>query len=314
MRRNLSVTLAVLCASFLAASGFGQEIGTAQAVLSAQRPQAGTMTINYGGSGPRRVGPAVVGMPYSAEQVTETVQTLADGTHIRQKQRAQNMYRDSAGRTRMEMPAFGPAMNDGVKIVRIVDVVGGYEYTLDDQNKIAHRVMVEVAQPMPKRVATGASGTGTLQWFNTQAFSVPGPVTISGPVTSMPLPRAVPQGGAGDAPRPEMQSEDLGTQMIEGVNARGHRTTQTWPVDSVGNDRPIIVVFENWFSDQLGTTVLTKNNDPRHGETTTALKNVNLAEPDPSLFQPPPGYQIVDESGPFQITVPRPAASATRKQ
>jgi hypothetical protein len=250
-------------------------------------------------------------MPYSAEQVTETVQTLADGTHIRQKQRAQSMYRDSAGRTRTEMPAFGPAMNDGAKIVRIVDVVGGYEYTLDDQNKIAHRVMVQVSEPMPKRVA--ASGPGAVP-SRVQVFGMLGPVAMSGPVTAMPLPRAVPPGTAGDAPRPEMHSEDLGTQMIEGVNARGHRTTQTWPVDSVGNDRPIVVVFENWFSDQLGTTVLTKNDDPRHGETTTALKNVSLAEPDPSLFQPPPGYQIVDENGPFQITVPRPGASATRKQ
>jgi len=312
VRHSLIFSLTVLCASFLAASGLGQETGVAQAVLSAQRPQAGTMTINYSGSGPRRIGPAVTGVPYSAEQVTDTVQTLADGTHIRQNQRTMIMYRDSAGRTRTEMPAFGPSMSDGAKIVRIVDVVGGYEYTLDDQNKIAHRIVVQPAEPMPKTVSTGAPGAGTLQWFNTQVFSVPGPVPTA-QVMPMPLPRVVPPGGAGDAPRPEMHSEDLGMQMIEGVNARGHRTTQTWPVDSVGNDRPIVVVFENWFSDQLGTTVLMKNNDPRHGETTTALKNVSLAEPDPSLFQPPPGYQIVDDNGPFQITVPRPGASPTRK-
>jgi hypothetical protein len=103
-----------------------------------------------------------------------------------------------------------------------------------------------------------------------------------------------------------MQSEDLGTQVIEGVNARGRRTTQTWPVDSVGNDRPIVSVHETWFSDQLGgIAVLVKGNDPRYGETTTALKNINLSEPDPALFQPPPGYQIVDENGSFRITVPQ---------
>jgi hypothetical protein len=106
--------------------------------------------------------------------------------------------------------------------------------------------------------------------------------------------------------RPETQAEDLGTQMIEGVTARGRRTTQTWPVDSVGNDRPIVSVHENWFSDQLGgMMVLSKNDDPRYGETTTALKNINLSEPDPALFQPPPGYQIVDENGSFRITVPQ---------
>jgi hypothetical protein len=127
--------------------------------------------------------------------------------------------------------------------------------------------------------------------------------------------RGVASGGLANMPRPEMQSEDLGTQMIEGVTARGHRTTQTWPVDSVGNDRPIVAVFENWFSEQLGgMTVLSKSNDPRHGETTTTLKNISLAEPDPSLFQPPPGYQIVDENGSFQIAVPRPSATAAQNQ
>jgi hypothetical protein len=51
--------------------------------------------------------------------------------------------------------------------------------------------------------------------------------------------------------------------------------------------------------------VLSKGNDPRYGENTIALKNINLAEPDAALFQPPPGYQIVDENGPFRITVPQ---------
>jgi hypothetical protein len=243
-------------------------------------------------------------MPYSAEQVNENVQTLADGTHIRQKQRTTVMYRDSAGRTRTEMPLGGPGMNDDARIVRIVDVVGGYEYALDDQNKIAHRVAIEVAQPMPKRAATGVMGVA-------QAFVAPafvGPAPLPAQVT-----RAVASGPA-NVPRPEIQSEDLGTQVIEGVTARGHRMTQTWPVDSIGNDRPIVSVNETWFSDQLGMMVLSKNSDPRHGDSTTTLKNVNLAEPDPSLFQPPPGYQIVDENGSFQITVPRPGASAIPKQ
>ncbi len=310
MQRSLTLALTVLCPFFLAASAIGQEAGVAQAIVSAQRPQPDTMTVGVGGGGARRVGPAVTGMPYSAEQVNETVQTLADGTHIRQKQRTTVMYRDSAGRTRMETPIGGPAVNDGAKMVRIVDVVGGYEYTLDEQNKVAHRVLVQVAQPIPKRANSVAAPAGTAQWFNTQSFNAPVPIQVR----AMPVPRAVAPGAPDSMPRPEIQSEDLGTQMIEGVMAHGHRTTQTWPVDSVGNDRPIVVVFENWFSDQLGMTVLTKSNDPRHGETTTALKNVSLAEPDPSLFQPPPGYQIVDEKGSFQITVPRPSPAAAQKQ
>jgi len=308
VQRILSFALAISCAPFiLALSAIGQEAGVAQAGISAQRPQPGTMTVGIGGGGARRAGPAVTGMPYSVEQVTETVQTLADGTHIRQKQRTTVMYRDSAGRTRMETPIGAQMMNDAATMVRIVDVVGGYEYTLDEQNKIAHRVMVQVAQPMAKRGTAGTTGA-----FLAQGFVGSGPVPAQR--MAAPVPRAVAPGAAG-MPRPEIQSEDLGTQSIEGVTARGRRMTQTWPVDSVGNDRPIVVVNETWFSDQLGgMMVLSKNNDPRHGETTTTLKNVNLAEPDPSLFQPPPGYQIVDENGSFQISVPRPSPAAAQKQ
>jgi hypothetical protein len=40
--------------------------------------------------------------------------------------------------------------------------------------------------------------------------------------------------------------------------------------------------------------VLTRTSDPRRGESTTKLTNISRAEPDPSLFQPPAGYEIVD--------------------
>lgn len=313
MPRILSFPHGVLFGSLLAISAMGQQTGMVQGVISAQRPQAGTMTITTGGAG-RRVPAAATGMPYSAEQITETVQTLADGTHIRQTQHTMMMYRDSAGRTRTETP-IGPFLrttSDVPKMVRIVDVVGGYEYTLDDQNKVAHRVMVQVAQPMARRVAAGGTGSGGglgTTVLNAQGFQVSGPASAARPALRANA------SGPMNMPRPEIQSEDLGTQMVEGVAARGTRTTQTWPEDSVGNDRPIVVVSEHWMSEQLGgVMVLSKNNDPRHGETTTSLKNVNLAEPDPSLFQPPPGYQIVDESGSFQTSVPRPSGTAAQNQ
>jgi hypothetical protein len=268
----------------IASGALAQEAGVVQAI--AVRPAGGMVTMNIGANPNMRVPPAVTGMPYSAQQVSETVQTLADGTHIKQNTRTVVMYRDSLGRTRTETPAFGP-VNNGAKLVRIVDVVGGYEYTLDDTNHIAHRVIIQVAQPIARR-APGTLGNGSQLASRTA-----------------PLPATLPPGVAG-RPHPEMQSEDLGMQVIEGVNAKGRRTTQTWPVDSVGNDRPIVSVHETWFCDQLGgMMVLSKSTDPRYGETTTALKDLNLSEPDPALFQPPAGYQIEDETGPFKITVPQ---------
>ena len=38
--------------------------------------------------------------------------------------------------------------------------------------------------------------------------------------------------------------------------------------------------------------VMTRRSDPRTGEEVTRLINISRAEPDPSLFELPPGYQL----------------------
>jgi hypothetical protein len=42
---------------------------------------------------------------------------------------------------------------------------------------------------------------------------------------------------------------------------------------------------------------------PTPTDPTTRLTNISRAEPDPSLFQPPAGYQILDEKDWFTMTV-----------
>src|SRR5271166_5447142 len=53
-------------------------------------------------------GPTVTGQPYSADAITETTQTLADGNRIVNKSTAK-IYRDSEGRERREqsLPKIG---------------------------------------------------------------------------------------------------------------------------------------------------------------------------------------------------------------
>src|SRR5690349_4301808 len=60
-------------------------------------------------------GKVVKNAPYSAEAVTETTQTLADGNRIAHKTTA-TTYRDSEGRTRRDMtlPAIGPMAGSDV--------------------------------------------------------------------------------------------------------------------------------------------------------------------------------------------------------
>ena len=83
--------------------------------------------------------------------------------------------------------------------------------------------------------------------------------------------------------------EDLGYQSVNGVTAQGFRTTTTIPAGQIGNDRPIVIVSERWYSADLQMNVKTTNSDPRFGETTYQLTNILQAAPDPALFQIPAG-------------------------
>jgi hypothetical protein len=93
---------------------------------------------------------------------------------------------------------------------------------------------------------------------------------------------------------------------MEGVTVWGTKTTEMIPVGMVGNDRPISRICEMWMARELGVIVLRTCADPRSGDTTLRAKNLSTAEPDRSLFQPPAGYQIVEESGPVTLRFTRP--------
>jgi hypothetical protein len=103
-----------------------------------------------------------------------------------------------------------------------------------------------------------------------------------------------------------MTSESLGTQTMEGVSVEGLRTTEIIPEGFEDNDRPITVTRETWTSPELKIAVLTKHSDPRNGESTDRLTNIDLSEPALSLFQPPPGYKIVEEPERVTLTFTRP--------
>jgi hypothetical protein len=83
--------------------------------------------------------------------------------------------------------------------------------------------------------------------------------------------------------------------------AEGERQTRTIPEGEQGNDRPFYITTETWTSPELKMVMLRKSSDPRSGDTVMKLTNISRSEPDASLFQPPPDYTVVDETG--QATV-----------
>jgi hypothetical protein len=195
----------------------------------------------------------VTGLPYSAMQETEETQTLPDGTHVVQKHQTR-LYRDSSGRTRVEVfvPIDWNAVQKTPEMVMIMDPIAKVMYSLRPSTRSAYSNSLRETPPLPN------------------------------PQDSPPL-----------LPRPKkMASEDLGTQMMEGVLVKGVRTTWTLPTDSVGNDRPIIEVDEVWTSTDLGLAILSKHSDPRTGETVTRVTSLDRSEPDPTLFQVPPDYTL----------------------
>jgi hypothetical protein len=252
-------------------------------------------------------GKVVKGAPYSAEAVTETIQTLGDGNRIVNKFTSQ-VYRDSEGRTRREqtlksLSGVGTG-EEPLQTIFINDPVAGVTYSLDSRSHIAHKSM-----PFNFKIATksgalvedqrfefrSAQGTGT-----TQSVIVTSPV---GPGQRVPPPGANDhfevrtEGTAGFAirtkPVPGNEvKEELGKQMIEGVEAEGTRTTITIPAGEIGNERAIEIVSERWYSPELQLVVMTRHSDPRSGETTYKLTNINRTEPAKSLFEVPPGFTV----------------------
>jgi hypothetical protein len=90
-------------------------------------------------------------------------------------------------------------------------------------------------------------------------------------------------------------SEKLGTRMIAGFLCDGNRTTGTTPVGEIGNDKPIVIMGESWVARDTGIVMLRIQDQPGDGRTTTEVTDLKLADPDTSLFAPPPDYKLVEQ-------------------
>jgi hypothetical protein len=204
-------------------------------------------------------------------------QTLADGTVISSKPATDKVYRDSQGRERTEHTFCQRRDEQGGIWVEIEDPVSHYAYILDAATHTAHRYSIKVHE------------RGT-RW---------GPAA---PSTATP------------AHATNWTTESLGSQTMEGVSVDGVRSTRVIPVGQMDNDRPFNVVDETWKSSEFHIVVLSKYSDPRMGESTTRLTNIELTEPDPALFQVPADYTVTDETGSIiKLTFERPSAGAPEK-
>lgn len=94
------------------------------------------------------------------------------------------------------------------------------------------------------------------------------------------------------------QHEDLGLGNTEGVDTTGYRETTTINAGALGNDAPMVITREFWFSSQLGINIISKVDDPQNGRQVFTVRELVTSEPDPRLFAVPEGYQVIDHSKP----------------
>src|SRR5262249_2199242 len=193
------------------------------------------------------MGPAalVKGAPYSAEAVTEIDQTLADGNRIH-RTISGSVARDSEGRMRrdQQLGAVGPIATgpDLPKIATITDPVAGVTYILNLNDKIAHKV------PLPKFEGKFGSGVVSYGMMGAVAAALP---CAPPPEDEIVFDHRVEAPLKTGAVQKDVKTEPLGKKTIEGIEVEGMRTTITIPAGQIGNERPIEVVNEQWFSPVL---------------------------------------------------------------
>jgi hypothetical protein len=231
----------------------------------------------------------VQGAPYSATITNESVQTLADGNRIVESSTGTTV-RDSQGRMRQDAP-LPPIANmspaDAPHLVFIQDPVAQTSYTLNLTDKTAFKA--PAMMPLTTMGAVGAGGG-----FAVRIKGASGSGQLLDQPQTVGISRAMVSDGSG-----KVQTEDLGSQTMEGVLVNGTRTTRTIPAGQIGNDKPLSIVTEVWTSPELKTVVYSKRSDLRMGDQTFKLTNILRAEPDPSLFTVPADFKINDEPQPF---------------
>jgi hypothetical protein len=92
-------------------------------------------------------------------------------------------------------------------------------------------------------------------------------------------------------PRGKGETKTLGTREFDGIKAEGTMTSHTIPAGAIGNEKPIVITSERWFSPELFIVVFAKTSDPRAGETTYRITNVKRGEPSADLFKVPADYR-----------------------
>jgi hypothetical protein len=198
----------------------------------------------------------IPGVPFSAKVPVEMSHPLQDGTVVSRKFYA-IVARDNRGRVHNENRQIIPGQSTAEPAVNF--------YILSDPET------------------------------DTRAFRNPAAricrLTTFRPVTSF---IQIPAGPSPDGKR-TLVREELGKDSMDSLEVIGTRETTTFKPGVLGNDGPLALTKEFWYSPQFHINLSVVRRDPRNGTQTLKVTNLSLTEPDEKLFELPTDYKTVDE-------------------
>jgi hypothetical protein len=199
--------------------------------------------------------PSLPNAPFSAIVNTESIRQLPNGTSITLKNH-RAVARDSAGRIYQERRLLVPDDGEHESVIT--------------QTELSDPVTHELIICVPKE------GACQVEAFTAPAFQPPRSAADSKPRAG------------------ESTLQDLGKQSINGVETVGTKETVVIESGKIGNDSPIEVQREYWYSPQLGVNLLSKLRDPRLGTQNFEVSDIVMSEPDGKLFKVSSKMKIID--------------------
>jgi hypothetical protein len=199
--------------------------------------------------------PEIPGAPFTLMLSTEWIRPLSDGSTITWVNH-RLIARDAAGRVFQERHMFAPPTEPNADRITFMQWSDPVkgDYYSCQINTLVCELMVNYPTPAEVPAVPGPTKDG-------KAF-----VTV----------------------------ENLGTRTIEGMETQGTRETTTISAGAIGNDKPIAISKEFWYSPELKLNLIVKRNDPRSGTQTFTVTSLTTGDPRPTLFEIPAGFHVVD--------------------
>jgi len=210
---------------------------------------------------------SIVGEPFSGVRTWQNSRNFIGGNRI-DRGTTERLYRDGQGRTRVERDVPPEVLANHPKREPV-------QITLNDPlsgDRIELRPRSKTAVVLRGR-----------------AWPAVAPSKSMPPVSVMFAGHAYTSRDAGWSPVVQ-----LGEKSFDGLRARGQRRLYTVPVGTVGNEKPIVLTVDQWFSPELSLIVARSGTSTLSGEFGMQIENIVKGEPNAALFLIPADYSRVE--------------------